>query len=250
MKHIKSLFNLDVLHSLISSNTNESYRRHDKATMNWYREHLAYCGFLLPILAPLAGFIAYEKNGPTFWWSLSATFYATSAILFIFTLSVFSSFLWGYKGYDLGDLFTCRFSAVMAALVMAFPCDCEAAGETTGIFNLPTPISHIIHCIVASLLFLSFAYMVGFRFTKTDKNSIMTEDKKKRNKVYKICAIIIAAAMANQVLTSILDIGWFTIINEAIMLWSFSFAWLVKSNKVTKFRDKVTDISTKEKVAA
>ena len=45
--------------------------------------------------------------------------------------------------------------------------------------------------------------------------------------------------MINQVITSLLNIGWMTIVNEAIMLWAFSFAWAVKADVFIKFRDKI-----------
>ena len=209
----------------------------DRESMNWQRKVLALYGVLLPILAPLTGFIAYSKNGPEFWYSISATFYATSNILMIGVLSIFAFFLWNYKGYDLGDRFTCRFSAVMAAGILIFPCDCAAAGETTGILNISTSLSNIFHCIIAALLFGSFAYMIGFRFTKTNRNTI-TNKKKIRNHIYIICAIAIVIFMAVQAVTALCNIGWMTIVNEAFMLWAFSFAWAVKANVFKKFVDE------------
>ncbi len=211
--------------------------KHDKASMNHQRRMLALTGFLLPILSTIPGFIAGDRNAFDFWFSISATFYATSCIFMIMTLGRFSGYLFTYEGYDLGDKATCRFSATMAYGIVLFPCSTSAAGPTTGVFNLPTPISHVIHCIIAALLFGSFAYMIGFRFTKTNM-LVMTEQKKKKNRVYRICACIIVAAMLCQVATSILDIKWFTIINETIMLWSFSFAWAVKSDMVKKWIDE------------
>lgn len=209
----------------------------DKASMNYQRKMLALFGLLLPILAPLMGFIAYEKNGPEFWWSISATFYATSNIFMIGTLAIFSFFLITYKGYDLGDNATCTFSALMALGILVFPCKTATSGATTGVLNLPTNISHVAHCIIAMLLFASFAYMIGWRFTKTDV-AVRTDRKKIRDKVYTICAYIILGAMGLQVVTSVFGVGWFTIINEAIMLWAFSFAWAVKADCFKKFIDK------------
>lgn len=211
--------------------------RHDKKTMNHQRRMLALTGFLLPILSTIPGFIAGDRNAPDFWWSISATFYATSCIFMIMTLGRFSGYLFTYEGYDLGDKATCRFSAAMAYGIVLFPCKTSAAGPTTGVFNLPTPISHVIHCIIAALLFGSFAYMIGFRFTKTDKVTALTRGKRKRNIIYIVCASIISLAMISQVITSMLDIGWMTIVNEAIMLWSFSFAWLVKSDTLKFLAD-------------
>lgn len=204
--------------------------RHDKKTMNHQRQMLALMGFLLPLLAPILGFIAADRNAPDFWHSISATFYATSNWLMIGTLAIFAFFLFTYKGYDLGDNVVTTLSGTMAVLILVFPCACEAAGDTTGILNLPTPLSHAIHCVVAGLLFGSFAFMIGFRFTKTDKALYFTPKKKVRNTIYKVCAYIIFGAMALQIVTSIMGVGWMTIVNEAIMLWAFSFAWAVKAD--------------------
>lgn len=211
--------------------------RHDKATMNYQRKILALFGLLLPLLAPIMGFIAYEKNGPEFWWSISATFYASSNIFMIGTLAVFAFFLFTYKGYDIGDNATCSFSAAMALGILIFPCQTEASGATTGVLNLPTPLSHVIHCVVAALLFGSFAYMIGFRFTMSDTTH-KTKGKLIRDKIYTICSYIIMWAMICQVFTSIFNIGWMTIVNEAVMLWAFSFAWAVKADCFKKFIDK------------
>lgn len=211
--------------------------KHDKASMQYQRRMLALMGFLLPILAPILGFIARDRNAPDFWWSISATFYATSGWLMIGTLAIFGYFLWTYKGYDIGDDFTTKLSSIAATCILIFPCRTSSTGPTTGILNLPTDLSHVIHCIDAAILFASFAYMVGFRFTKSDSEQL-TAGKKRRNKIYIGCASTIVIAMLSQVATSVLDIGWMTIVNEAIMLWAFSFAWAVKSGM---WEDKLGD---------
>ena len=210
---------------------------HDRATMKWQRKVLALFGFLLPILSPLFGFIAYSKNGPHFWWSISATFYSSSNILMIGVLAVVAFFLWTYKGYDIGDSFTCKFSAISALCILIFPVECDASGDTTGILNLSTNISNVLHCISAALLFGSFAYMIGLRFTKTDDKKMMNNKKEIRNLIYYICAGIIVFFMINQIVTSIIGIGWMTIVNEAFMLWAFSFAWAVKADVFKQFMD-------------
>lgn len=213
--------------------------RHDKASMNWQRKVLALMGFLLPILSVFTGFIAYDRNGSEFWHSISATFYASSNIFMIGCLSIFAFFLWTYKGYDIGDSVSCKFSALMCLGILVFPCKCPAAGVTTGVLNFPTEISHIIHCIIAGLLFGSFAYMIGWRFTKT--SGYMTKKKYKRNELYIVCGLLIAFAMALQVMTSLKGITWMTIVNETIMLWAFSLAWLVKADGVRRLNDIYTE---------
>lgn len=212
--------------------------KHDKTTMNAQRRCLAIMGFLLPILSTILGFIGGDRNAPDFWWSISAQYYSTARDIMVGTLFTFGCFLIVYMGHDLGDKVTCRFSAAMAFGILIFPCKTSAAGPTTGILNLPTDVSHIIHCIVAMLLFASFAYMIGWRFTKSAASS--TIEKHKRNVIYKICAAIIIGVMVLQVITSVIGIGWMTIVNETIMLWAFSFAWAVKSDTFKRFADNLS----------
>ena len=209
--------------------------RHDKKTMNFQRRMLGLMGFLLP-LTTILGFIGGDRNAGDFWYSISAQYYATSRDFMVGTLYTFGCFLITYLGYDIGDRTTCKFSAAMAFGILLFPCNTTAAGPTTGLLNLPTPVSHILHCICAALLFGSFAYMIGWRFTKTDA-ALKTTGKQKRDLIYRMCSWIIIAAMAVQVVTSIIGIGWMTIVNETVMLWSFSFAWEVKGGFIKKLAD-------------
>lgn len=211
--------------------------KHDKATLNQQRRNLAIIGFLLPILCVVLGLPFMDVNGESFWHSISATYYATDGDVMRIALGIFGWFLFCYRGYDIGDRLTCGLSGAFAWGIVMFPCKCDAAGLTTGLLNLPTNISHVVHCIIAALLFGSFAYMIGCRFTKTDM-LVMTVGKKRRNNIYHICAIIIAVAMVSQFATSLFGIGWMTIVNETIMLWSFSFAWAVKSDCFKAFIDR------------
>jgi hypothetical protein len=86
------------------------------------------------------------------------------------------------------------------------------------------------------LLFGFFAYMIGWRFVKTDA-MIRSSGKKTRDRIYRICAYIILAAMGMQAMTSFMCIGWITIVNETVMLWAFSLAWAVKAGCFKKLND-------------
>ena len=120
--------------------------KNDKETMHWQRKMLALFGFLLPILSTVLGFIAYSKNGPHFWWSISATFYASSNIFMIGVLWTVAFFLWTYKGYDIGDSVSCKISAGSAMGILVFPVECDASGATVGVLNLPANVSNVFHC--------------------------------------------------------------------------------------------------------
>lgn len=182
------------------------------------------------LLAPLSvgfGFLNYKGNGPTFWYSISATYYASSKLWMIGLLFAAGITFLCYKGYDKIDDIITSISGICAINVAAFPCACAAAGSREGLFNLPIGVSNVIHCISAALLFVSFAVMIWFRFTLSGGEP--TGRKALRNKIYKICAAVIAAFMISQILTSgVFHIGWMTVVNEAFMLTAFAIAWLVK----------------------
>ena len=81
--------------------------------------------------------------------------------------------------------------------------------------------------------------MVGYNFTRSGNDDSVTEEKQIRNKIYYICAGVIGVFMLNQVLSVYFGYpGYWTLINEAIMLWAFSFAWLVKAEFFPWFNDK------------
>ena len=115
-------------------------------------------GWLCILLAPLSvgfGFLAYELNGPHFWYSISATYYASSKLWMIGLLFAASITFLCYRGYDSKDNWLANLSGIFAFGVIAFPCATDKAGLTEGLFNLPIGISNIIHCASAALyLFL------------------------------------------------------------------------------------------------
>ena len=81
--------------------------------------------------------------------------------------------------------------------------------------------------------------MVGYNFTQSKGDDTMTPEKKLRNKIYYTCAGVIIVFMLNQVISACCGFpGYWTLINEAIMLWAFSFAWLVKAEFFECFNDK------------
>lgn len=204
----------------------------DKSTMYFMRKALGWLCILLAPLSLIFGFMFYSYNEPDFWNSISATYYATSKIWMIGLLFTTTVFFLCYKGYDWKDRMLTDISGVSAFGIICFPCN-DKLVERTGLLNLPTNVSHIIHCIFASILFISFAVMILFQFTKGGS----TEKKKVRNNIYKVCGFGIVLFMLFQVISSILGIGWMTIVNESFMLTFFGIAWLVKGEQFKRLRD-------------
>lgn len=189
------------------------------------------CG-LLPICCVLFGLIGADSAilGREWWYSISATYYANSNVWMIGSLVLASFFFFTYKGYDLGDRVLTNISAISSICIIIFPCWCDDL-EKTGLFMLPTKLSGTLHNISAAVLFISFAVMILTQFTK-GKDA-------RRNKVYYICGTVIVVFMISQVITSMLNIPWATIVNEFFMLEAFAVAWITKSKAVSLEYKKV-----------
>ena len=194
------------------------------------------CG-LLPICCVLFGLIG-AKDAPleTMWWhSISATYFCNSQVWMIGSLVLASFFFATYRGYDIGDRVLTLISSISSICIVIFPCG-NAVFDRCGLFMLPTRISGTVHNISAAILFISFAVMILTQFTKGQN--------KQRNRIYYICGAVIALAMVSQVVTTILNISWMTIVNEFFMLEAFAVAWVVKSKahivKSTKYATGLT----------
>ena len=216
----------------------------DKILLNHQRKAL---GILCALLAPLClgfGLFGLNTNAEHWWYSISATYYANSKMFLIGLLFTIFIYFLSYKGYDLLDRISTIVAAIASIMIVAFPCNCPGAGELVGIFNIPVNISAIVHNISAAILFTDFAFMICFAFTKTSGE--MTKEKKTRNTIYYVCAGIIVLFEIWQLITALIDFfeGYWTIINEFIMLLAFSFAWLTKGGMFKKLNDKDEQTTT------
>jgi hypothetical protein len=184
------------------------------------------CG-LLPICCVLFGLVGADEAllGDAWWHSISATYYSNSQVWMIGSLVLASFFFATYKGYDLGDKVLTSIGAISSLCIVIFP-TWNNVYDKCGLFMLPTRLSSTLHNISAAVLFISFAVMILTQFTKGKD--------KKRNIIYYICGTIIVLAMISQVVTSVLNISWMTLINEFFMLEAFAVAWIVKSRVTFK----------------
>jgi len=161
--------------------------------------------------------------------SLSAYYWTNANILFVSMLVTFSIFLLSYNGYDKKDMILTTVAGLAMLLVAIFP----MTGGTNYLFAFVSPgITSAIHYGTATVTFVSLGIMSFFQFTKSGKHEI-TIAKGKRNKVYKICGIIIFAAIIGMVITMFLPFN-LTFILESIVLVAFGISWLVKGEAILK----------------
>lgn len=113
--------------------------------------------------------------------------------------------------------------------IVLFPCKVSwiPAGTPVGFFQVPVEASHIVHMVCAALFFIVIACNSIFQFTKSGPT--MTERKKIRNRIYRICGYGMFVAEAAFGVSQLLKApGYSIMIIEIVLLLLFGFAWLVK----------------------
>ena len=172
--------------------------------------------------------------------SISITYYSLYAVgTFMVVLGSAGILLINYKGYERIDDIAATIAGIFGILICLFPMTYLPAPETkTGILHLPSNISNIFHCVSAFGFFITLAFMSFFLFTKTDGN--MTDQKKIRNIVYRVCGIGMLGSFLLLLLDFVpgVEIYNLTWIVEAIALFFFGLSWIVKSGAFPFLKDK------------
>jgi hypothetical protein len=140
-----------------------------------------------------------------------------------------SLFLLSYNGYTLQDSIASKLAGVFALGIAFFP---------TSLTSDKTDIFSKLHYITSGIFFAILSYMSIFLFTKSAGN--MTPEKKKRNRIYRVCGIIMMVSVIGIPVDSIPAIHDHiiflkpTLILETLALVSFGFSWLTKGEFLLK----------------
>ena len=207
------------------------------------RKALGILGMLLPLIVLCLSCI-FGYGLPD---SISATYYLPTCIVpFMIILGAAGILLVCYSGYDRQDNIICTIAGIFAFGICLFSCDTDdlitrwtwlTELDRVGTFQITPFISGILHNVCAIGFFALLAYNSLFLFTKTNGN--ITANKIKRNKIFRICGVIMAIAFVAIVPISIFEIWggvWFV---EMIALFAFGISWLTKANCFTfLFADK------------
>jgi len=221
------------------------------------RRALGWMGIALPF-ALIAGSFAW--NGGHIETSISNYFYTSLRDVFVVTLCAVALFLFTYRGYDQKDRRVTNiagaFGLITAFVSTNFKCDivlpacqltndaiCPAALPGSDAYHI-IPVPHAeyigyIHLGCAAVFFLSLAYMSYFQFTKTDEPK--TQQKRKRNAVYKACGLIILICILLLFpcfivpqLKEFYDAHKLIFWAESVSLWAFGISWLIKGEFILK----------------
>jgi hypothetical protein len=155
--------------------------------------------------------------------SVSAYYYTSmrnelEGILFAIAL-----FLLCYNGYDRRDSIVSKAAGLFCLGIALFP---TSATSSKG------DVISIVHYLTSAVFFALLAYMSVFLFTQSSGNP--TPQKIRRNRIYRICGIVMAVSVAGIPIDGIEAIhnaiGFIhpTIILELLALTAFGISWLTK----------------------
>jgi hypothetical protein len=189
------------------------------------RKLIGFLGMSLPIVLFLGGW-ATEFQG-----SMSAYYHTGMRDIFVGTLCAIGVFLFCYRGHDHRDVragYAAGTAAVGTALVRSKP---------PGVVG--TDIWGILHLVFAAVFLLTLAYFSLYLFTLTDNTATMTEEKRRRNVVYRICGYVIVASIALLVIhaavpgvrNSLRDLNPVFVLEEIAVLF-FGISWITKGEAI------------------
>ena len=198
------------------------------------RATIGWLGMLLPwIVLFMSG--AYGYGFPD---SISATYYLpTCATPFMIILGSAGLLLFSYKGYDKQDDIVCTVAGAFAIGICLFSCDTKdligrwselSQLTKVGTFQIIPSVSGILHNICAIGFFGLLAYNSLFLFTKSSGN--MTENKKKRNIIFRVCGIGMTISFLAIIPISIFKWWGGVWAVETIALAFFAISWLTKAD--------------------
>lgn len=146
-----------------------------------YRKILGLLGIsLVPIM--IVGSIAIDHL-PNLLTSVSAYYYTSMRNGLVGILCCMSLFLLCYHGNEKTDSVVSKIAGIFALGIAFFP---TSPGDEK------TDIVSVMHYICAGVFFALLSYMSVFLFTKSRGHK--TNQKKKRNRVFRTCGIIMAVS--------------------------------------------------------
>ena len=185
---------------------------------------IGWLGMLLPWIVLLMSML-YGYGFPD---SISATYYLPTCITpFMIILGSAGLLLFSYKGYDKQDDIICSIAGVFALGICLFSCGTNDL-TYVGTFQLNQEASGVLHNISAFGFFALLAYNSLFLFTKSSGN--MTNNKKKRNIIFRVCGIGMIVSFLAIIPISVFNLWGGVWLVETVALAFFGISWLTKAN--------------------
>jgi len=222
---------------VLTNPRNRSPERPDDLSGHAHRQLIGYLGLFIPFLLiivaglrPVDALPHWELLG-----SISAYYYSGASDLFVGLLVALGLFLLTYRGYRNRYRWADRSAAIIAGTaalgVAFFPAETPSKALT---LDWWTPATAIVHYVSAVILFAVFAVYSLWLFRLTSDGERPTPGKRRRNRVYLVCGIVIVAGMAWALFAGLRgeSIFW----PETVTLAAFAVSWLVKGHAYRSIR--------------
>jgi len=206
------------------------------------RKLIGCMGILLPVALASGGLI--YANCTSIQSSISDYYHTEMRNLLVGTLCAVALFMFAYKGHDKRDKIAGNLACIFALGVAFFPTKIDVLSECTiGCIDYKNWIT-IVHFTSAFFFFTVLIYFSLVLFPQTHKTfEPLSNEKKNRNKVYKICGFTMIACIVciaiyilffkdDKNLQQLDPIFWL----ETIALLAFGLSWLTKGQFL--FEDK------------
>jgi hypothetical protein len=192
------------------------------------RRTIGIVGMSLPVILVGGAWLVFSI-GPQI--SLSAYHNTPMRDLSVGLFFFLSGFLWSYRGYDRRDEIAGKLASVFGWLSAIIPLPKEPMG-----------ILELLHNLLAAAFFLTLLYFAGFLFPRSDPGKPPTPQKLRRNRIYRLCAVMMGAALVLGMTLHFLPafapfhpLLW----GETLACEAFGIAWFVKGEGILKDEEKI-----------
>jgi len=206
----------------------------DKKTVITLRRAIGILGISLPLVVAFGAIILGDCT--SIQRSISLYYNTIMRNAFVGILTATALFMFAYRGYDYRDRIAGIAAFVFALGIAFFPATSQVVKDC-GTLCLHVEYHswiRIVHLVSAALYFITLSVISLFLFTRTDpENVVFTEEKRKRNMLYRICGYIIIGSLVliaaymlwiDPLFEQFHPIFWL----ETLALVAFGISWLVK----------------------
>lgn len=195
---------------------------------------LAAGAILLPVLGP-----AHRLPSPLLERSISDYYYTPVGSIYIGSLFVIATFLMSSRGYERIDRVAGYLAGFFALGVALFPSENPYSARYS---QFQIDIGYV-HTAFAALMFLAIAFFCLFLFPRSSEKHL-SKRKRNRNRIYKVCGVVIVIANAAMVSLSLPGVyarllpAHPLLATETIALLCFGVAWLTKGEGILSDRPR------------
>jgi hypothetical protein len=206
------------------------------------RKAVGWLGISLPPALPVGSYIF--SNCTYLQDAISHYYYTITGNLLVGILCAVALFLIAYKGYDKRDDRWTSGAGVAALFIAFFPAN-DSSKDSCAIFHLTdNSLRNTIHFVSAAIFFMLLACISIFLFTKS--KGIKTKQKIMRNKIYRVCGVVIFVSILLVGVYEFFGTGvtWLSKIKpkfwlESVAMSAFGISWLVKGELILKDKDSL-----------